>query len=386
MKFKLIPAIYCLGIVSLFLFSFTQVDLSLTLSRVSLWQGIQKSFQHIGYFERPLSTYWYLATLGILFASYIVLLKKDIAKSTLWKIIILASVLLAISYNAFSYDIFNYIFYGKIITHYHQNPYLMRALDFPSDPMLSFMHWTHSTYPYGPFWLAVSIPLSFIGFNIFLLTFFIFKFLAAISYLISCFAIDKILLKTGAKNNFGLIFFALNPLVIIESLVSGHNDIFMMALAFCSIYFLLFNQKIKSAVLIVLSFLIKWATGLLFIPITLFAFGPKKFRDPHALIAGCLLFSSLGLIYALTKYEMQPWYFLWVLPFVALYKKDLLIHAMTVSLSIGLLLTYGLFLYNGNWNPPIPLFKSLTIVLSGVAGIIFVFLFSFFKKHKLINV
>lgn len=386
MKFKLIPAIYCLGIVSLFLFSFTQVDLSLTLSRVSVWQGIQRSFQHIGYFERPLSTYWYLATLVILFTSYVTLLKKGIEKSTLWKLIIFSSFLLFIAYNAFSYDIFNYIFYGKIITHYHQNPYLMRALDFPHDPMLSFMHWTHSTYPYGPFWLAVSVPLSLIGFNIFLLTFFIFKFFAAISYLVSCFAIDKILSKIGSKNNFGLVFFALNPLVIIESLVSGHNDIFMMALALCAIYFVLFNKKIKSAIPIVFSFLIKWATGVLFVPIALFAFGPKKFKNPEMLIAGCLLFSSLGLIYALTKYEMQPWYFLWIIPFVALFKKDLLIHAMTVFLSMGLLLTYALFFYNGNWDSPIPLFKSLAIVLSGVAGIVFVFLLSFLRKRKLINV
>ena len=41
---------YLLTIVGLFFYSFTQVDLNLTLSEWSVWQVIQKYFQHIGYF------------------------------------------------------------------------------------------------------------------------------------------------------------------------------------------------------------------------------------------------------------------------------------------------------------------------------------------------
>src|SRR5258706_5338006 len=176
---KAIFAFYCLTIVCLFFYSYTQVDLSLTLSRISIWQGIEKSFQYVGYFQRPLSTYLYSGILIALFVSYIFLLiavhKNVLSRKTLWILIIGTAIVLTFSYNAFSYDLFNYIFDAKIITHYSQNPYMHMALDFPHDPMLSFMHWTQRTYPYGPAWLLVTAPLSFIGLQFFLPTFFLFK-------------------------------------------------------------------------------------------------------------------------------------------------------------------------------------------------------------------
>src|SRR5260221_11056804 len=165
--------------ISLFLYSYTQVDLNLTLSRIPTLLTIEKAFQYIGYFNRPLSTFFFCIIIGLLFIFYGILLKlvkiKKMSRPTLWKILIPATIVLAFSYNAFSYDLFNYIFYTKIILHYHQNPYLVRALQFPHDPMLSFMHCTHNTYPYGPLWLVLTFPLGFVGLNIFLPTFFRFK-------------------------------------------------------------------------------------------------------------------------------------------------------------------------------------------------------------------
>src|SRR6185369_13728901 len=143
--------------------------------------------------------------------------KKMKSKNILFLILITAGILI-FSYNAFSYDLFNYIFYAKIITHYHQNPYLHKALDFPGDPMLAFMQWTHRTYPYGPLWLGLTIPISFAGLNFFPLTFFLFKSLAAVYYLGSSFLIWKISKKILPEYQyFNLVLFALNPLVIIES-------------------------------------------------------------------------------------------------------------------------------------------------------------------------
>ena len=63
----------------------------------------------------------------------------------------------------------------KYLTFIHQNPYFHKASDFPNDPMLNFMRWTHRLYPYGPSWLILTVPLSFIGLNFFLPTFFLFK-------------------------------------------------------------------------------------------------------------------------------------------------------------------------------------------------------------------
>ena len=57
---KLFPYTFLIVILSLFLYSFTQVDLSLTLVSSSLISEIQRSFQYIGFFNRPLSTLIYL--------------------------------------------------------------------------------------------------------------------------------------------------------------------------------------------------------------------------------------------------------------------------------------------------------------------------------------
>src|SRR4030042_3801668 len=177
-KFKLLNIGYLATIVALFLYSFTQVDLNLTLSRWSIWQVIEKSFQHIGYFNRPLSTVFFIMIIVLLFIFYGLFLflsyRNKISVREMWYLVILTAVILSFSYNAFSYDLFNYIFDAKIVTYYHQNPYLYKALDFPGDPMLTFMHWTHRTYPYGPSWLLLTVPLSFLGFNFFLPTFFLF--------------------------------------------------------------------------------------------------------------------------------------------------------------------------------------------------------------------
>ena len=80
--------------------------------------------------------------------------KKKINKKIIRNLIVITSIGLGFSYVAFSYDLFNYIFDAKIITFYHQNPYFHKALDYPGDPMLSFMRWTHRVYPYGPIWLV----------------------------------------------------------------------------------------------------------------------------------------------------------------------------------------------------------------------------------------
>ena len=178
-KEKLIFFLYCVVLFGVILYSFTQIDLSLTFSRIAFLRNLIKSFQYIGYFNRPLSTVIYLTLVLIMHGFYFFFLfqasKKKLNKQKAWVLIVTTTILLLFSYNAFSYDIFNYIFDARIITHYHQNPYIHKALDFPGDHMLSFMRWTHRTYPYGPIWLVITVPLSFLGLQFFIPTFLLFK-------------------------------------------------------------------------------------------------------------------------------------------------------------------------------------------------------------------
>lgn len=360
---------YLFVILLLFFYSFTQIDLSLTLSQVSIWQAIQKNFQYIGYFNRPLSTGIYLVILILMFSYYVWFLRNALRNKIKTKdfiiLILLTTLLLSFSYNAFSYDLFNYIFDAKIITFYHQNPYLHRALDYPADPMLSFMRWTHRVYPYGPVWLALSVPVSLIGFNIFLLTFFLFKFLIAGFYLGTVYMIYKLNQRINPDSAiFNTAFFALNPLVIIESLVSSHNDVAMVFFALLGIYLFILKKKILAIILIILSSQVKIPTIGLLLPLVV-SFIPFKAKlENNKFILLSILSMFLASVYALAKVEIQPWYFLWILPFVALLKPNKYIIGVSIGFSLGLLLRYTVLLYFGNWDGVgVPIRNSFTIIV-----------------------
>jgi hypothetical protein len=368
-----------------FLYSFTQIDLSLTFSQASLFQNIQKAFQYIGYFNRPVSAQLFVYLVVLLYLFYLLLLErvkaKKIPAKRLWLLIAVVTVLFSVAYNAFSYDLFNYIFDAKIVTEYQENPYVKKALDFPGDPMLSFMRWTHRVYPYGPVWLGITVPLSFLGLNKFILTFFLFKFLMAAAFAGTVYYLYKILKKTFPDQALlGTAFFALNPLVLTESLISAHNDIVMVFLAVAAVYFLTRKHFVIAVFLLLLSIGIKFATvfllpGFLWV---IYLHLRKKEIPWEKVFLLMVLFMIGAVIAASLRTNFQPWYLLLLLPFAALlaHKKSMLIP--TVLVSVTALFNYLPFLSTGNWDPPIPgILLSLNIV-SGViaAGFFFFFLYN----------
>ncbi len=383
---KVLNYSYLVIILGLFFYSFTQVDLSLTLSQVSIFQTVQKIFQQVGYFNRPVSAVLFLFLIILMFSYYIYFLyqayRKRINKKDLAIIVFTTGVLLTFSYNAFSYDLFNYIFDAKIITFYNQNPYFHKALDFPGDPMLSFMRWTHRYYPYGPFWLALTTPLSFLGVNIFLLTFFLFKGLATAFYLGSAYLIYKTLQKIRPEYSvFGATLFALNPLVIIESLVSSHNDIAMVFFALLGIFLFILKHKILGIFLVVFSALIKIPTAVILVPMA-FSMIPHKKLDlsQNNFFLSIVLLSLGGIAYSLTQLEIQPWYFLWLIPFIALLKPNKYIVVASIGFSLGLLLRYLPFLYFGTWDGIVVPMRNYLTVLGIVIPLIPLFLADLIRK------
>lgn len=387
-KIKFLIWGYIAVIIGVFLYSYTQVDLSLTLSRASIFQTIEKSFQYIGYFNRPLSTYLFCLLLALLFIFYGVFLKlakdKKIQLSQLWKIFIPISIILALSYNAFSYDLFNYIFYTKIIIHYHQNPYVVVALDFPKDPMLSFMHWTHNTYPYGPFWLVLTVPIAFLGFNYFLPTFFLFKIFSLISFLGTVYFISKILKKIAPEyQTIGTVLYALNPLVLIESLVSAHNDGAMIFLAVLGIYLLLEKKWLVGFGALILSALTKQAMVFLLVPAGIYALQivfKKNFISQRLFLLSCALFMIAGYILVITKIEIQPWYCLWFLPFIIFTRPNKYVLWLVGGYCMGTLLRYSPFLWQGDWNGMAPIIKTYVTVITPFAFLIIGFLWNIIPK------
>ncbi len=381
----------------LFFYSFTQVDLSLTLSKSSVYQSVEKWFQYIGYFNRPLSTELFIGILVLLFISYFWLLylthKKVISNKQFWYLLLIVVCILTFSYNAFSYDIFNNIFDAKIVTFYHQNPYLHKALDFPKDPMRSFMHWTQRTYPYGPLFLLLNIGLSYLGIKIFILTFFIFKIVTSLFFLGCIYYLQKILGGWRKETLFQSAFFAFNPLVIIESIVSSHNDVIMLFFALCGLYYLMKKKYLFAILLTLCSPLIKQATFLLPIIITLYILLNKKLSlnrysiyAIYAVVMSIMLYVYTYIGYLLPGFaihEIQPWYLLWVIPFIALLKPRYYLYTLFIGISLGLLLRYVPFLWLGNWDGVAIPVRNYSSLLAPLVVLGFGFIF---RKYKVIKI
>ena len=370
---KRIYFLYTLSIFSLLFYSFTQIDLGLALTRFPQLFEIQRAFQSIGYFNRPLSAFLYVVIIALLFISYLSflsLLKKDaISGKAFWRLVILTSIILTFSYNAFSHDLFNYIFDAKIFTLYGKNPYLHKALDFSGDPMLAFMHWTHRTYPYGPVWLMVTIPLSYIGSQVFIITFLLFKILSGVSYIGSIYFIKKIVQRI--EPGYALLsaaFFAFNPLVLVEGLVSSHLDMFMIFMILISLYFLINKTYLLAFVFLILSIGTKFATVFL-IPVFLAVITVQYMKEKvpwNIVFVSSLSCLGLSVLAASQKSgNFQPWYLLVILPFSALLVKNKYTSSATYIASVGALLTYIPYLYLGHWDKPVPeLLKSIYILTS----------------------
>jgi len=386
-RFKLLGLLYLLAIVALFIYSFTQVDLSLTLSKVSVYQFAEKYLQQIGFFQRPLSTLIYIIILIILLVFYFkflwLALKKQLEVRQIWKIIIFTTVVLVFSYNAFSYDLFNYIFDAKILTHYHLLPYFYSALNFPKDPMLSFMRWTHRTFPYGPSWLVLTAPLSFIGMNYFLPTFFLFKMLMGLSFLGSCYLIYKISERLFPENKLlNLTFFALNPLVLIESLVSAHNDISMIFFFLLSIYLFLEKKKILSFVSNIFSIGIKFSTGVIFPLCLILEFMDRKNKKVNweLFFIGSFLLSLLTVILATFRTTFQPWYLVFPLSMAAFVPKKFYIFIPSVIATIFALSVYIPYVYMTDYAKEYPAFVNYIEIAGFLAILLFTVLYCFRLK------
>lgn len=360
--------LYFLYFIAIFLFSiysYSLVDLNLTLFNNNLWNSFRGFIIQIGYFNRGLSTTIFLSGVIILYCLYL-LVKK--LKPDPIKLALVIGLVSLIAYPFLSHDFFNYMFDAKILTFYGKNPYLFRALDFPADHWTRFMHWTHRVYPYGPTFLPITLIPSLLSGGKFILSLFFFKLTFTGFYLAAVWVINKI------DKNKALII-ATHPLIIVEGLITPHNDLIAMSLGLIGIY-LLFNKKVWSRAFFIVSGLIKYST----LPILLMS-KKNKWRNVLAFI-GILV----PLFYLSFFSEIQPWYFLILFIFLPIFPN--LIKKMDIFL-IGLLFSYYPYIMLGGWDTKYKVdLKHQIIIYFLVANLIALGIdkaFYFIKKTSAFN-
>lgn len=342
-------------------YSYALMDPNITFVNSPIWAIFREKLVYFGYYQRPLSTAVYILLIGLLFLFHSLLLKKKQNISPV-KLSFLIGGILLLAYPFLSHDFFNYLFDEKILTFYHQNPYVHKALDFPADNWTRFMHWTHRTYPYGPTFLIVMLPASIVSFGKFLLSFIFGKLTFVILYIFSVHLLVKI-----DKNK--ALFFAANPLILIEGLMNAHNDFIAAAFSIFGIYYLAKKTNLLAGIFFIFSAGIKFITAPILV---LLSNHPKK-----NLIAAFGIFAAV--LYASVKMEIQPWYFL---SLFALYP---LMSGFIADLSLlfaGLLFSYYPYVLYGDWGDPKNIvLKHSVIIVSALLNAVWLA-----KKCKFIKI
>src|SRR3989304_488864 len=150
-----------------------------------------------------------------------------------WGILLLAAVIGILgSAPAFSHDMLVYLSEGRIFSVWGQNPYTHLPSQFFHDPIIALNTDWPNTYPnYGPLWISLSIALSWIGQASAWLSIVLFRILSfAALWASAWFAADMAYHWRGVNKTKAFAFIALNPLLLLETTLSGHNDSVLMVL------------------------------------------------------------------------------------------------------------------------------------------------------------
>lgn len=162
-----------------------------------------------------------------------------------------------------SSDLYAYVVYGRAVSVYHDNPYLEASPIPGGDPFMPlFGGWIPSWY--GPLWTWLCAGLTGLTGDDVGLTVLVFR-LVAIAAMLATSGILWAVLRRMCPERVaqGLVFFMWNPLVVIETGLSGHNDGFMLAFLMLAFWLHLRGWKACAVLALTLSAMLKFVTGML---------------------------------------------------------------------------------------------------------------------------
>jgi hypothetical protein len=345
-------------LVLLFVFTYGFIDPNIRLTDSVFFDTVTTPLTVLVRQYRHAAGTVFAAILMSLYGWYIVILKNpglfvpDIRRFS--KYLIALALFLAFSYPALTHDIFNYVTTAKLTFHHRENPYIVMPVEIPNEPYLAFTRAANKVALYGPVWiLMTALPYIAGGGNIWQ-TLITFKLLNAASYLLMVLLIYRV---TGSVRN--MIFFALNPLVIIETLVSGHNDIHMMLMAVFGL--LLWRKdrilyKMAGFTSLFASWWIKGAT-LVLLPVL----AASKLPWERVLVLSYWLLAVVFFILTPIREELYPWYAVWLVSISAFLPADRYrnIIGFTIVLTFALELRHIPYMVMGHYGGQGPILRAV---------------------------
>ena len=333
----------------------------LVLSTNKLYWQAQNFLWDNFYSDRMLVTSIYVILITLLLGLWLAMARtiKFASAKQFWTTVIILAVPFVCSYNALSYDVFNYLFNAKMVLVYHANPHVQVALDFAGDDWVRFMHNVHTAAPYGyGFTLLSLLPVWATGVK-FSLSWLAHKLINVGLWAGMLAVYRRLAARRQSKvADYGW-WLALNPLVLMEILGNGHNDLWMMLPALLS--FVLawlpsaknrFVSVTASVLLYILSLSIKFAT-LALLPVMIVAWGAAWWpqwceRLKKYVGDGSAVMMVLPLMTARSQL-FHPWYLVWALTFAPLCRSRY-VRALLIILTASSLYRYGPYLWLNGYD------------------------------------
>lgn len=398
------------------IFSYSLVHPSLVLTSWQPYQFLQNWLWQNIFNNKILLSLIYLSLILGLWICFFYLVKVLKSQKFNFKkhffLFLFFSLPLLFSYNALSADVFNYIFNAKLMIHYQVDPHITQPWII-NDEWLRFIQNANGLAPYGYVWTYLSfVPFSFYLPNLFGLesvkfvpTFFSFKLFMLIGLILTFVLISKFYKKIYNKNIplEKMLWFFFNPLVLIELVGNGHNDVWMMLPSLLALYLIWPDKKIKkwwiyliSLILLLLSTQIKLASIVL-LPIwfclLVLNFAKKSkitiiqlIKQPVLQLfqnreVGLLNISALLLLVPLLtdrSWQFYPWYLTWALVFLPLINSKF-VFSLLIGLSLSSMFRYIPWLLTNQYSDQVIFIQKM---ISWPLGIIFTVLFYWLYLRK----
>jgi hypothetical protein len=179
--------------------------------------------------DRPWMGVVWVVGLVLLFGLYLFAIRVvDRNSASSWLILVFSlvfGVTLIWLYPVTATDLFQYVMRARVQAVYGANPMTVPPSHFPGDPLLPFVgEWKDILSPYGPAWELLAGAVAGLGFTDAVSGALAFKVVVLLAYLVCCAALAR---GTGGDPR-ALLFFAWNPLVLLQGLGNGHNDLVML--------------------------------------------------------------------------------------------------------------------------------------------------------------
>lgn len=210
----------------------------------------------------------YLGAVTALFLAYIKALGIVVHGHVQLRLVLVFALLFTVTlffvYPWGAADIYDYILNAKILAHYHANPFAVRGDELANEPWLVYAPWSDTTVAYGPLWVILAGLAFQIAGSSLLANLLVFKASAWLFYWIAVIAVILVWRKLDrTRIAIGALLFAWNPLVLLETLANGHNDIMMAAFILIAVYLFLRDRRSWALVALAAASSIKFASALL---------------------------------------------------------------------------------------------------------------------------